>query len=98
MITVVDGIFIVLLCGYAFYLGREFARVRDNNYSELFQAYIKNNAELEREKYYWMDLYNQLYCSIPDELIEDKEIDMRGRTTGIFIKKEVKECVRKDSN
>lgn len=98
MITIVDGIFILLLCGYAFYLGAELARVKDNNYSELFQAYIKNNAELERDKYYWMNLYNGLICNIPDELIEDKEVDMQGRTKSIFFKKEVCKCVKSDSD
>lgn len=88
MITIIDGIFILLLCGFMFSFGYKIACVEDNNYSELFQAYIKNNTDLEREKYYWMDCYNKLYYSIPDELIEYKVVDMQGRVIRVFFKEE----------
>lgn len=80
--------YIIITAIFMFWLGYKIAYVQDNNYSELFLSYIRRISELEREKYYYMDCYNQLLCSLDDDLIDDTIVDCNGRTIGVILKKD----------
>ena len=68
-------------------MGYKIAYIEENNYTELFMAYIRENNRLEQEVKYWKDCYNSLYNSIQEDTVEDEVINSRGDVIGVILKK-----------
>lgn len=82
----------VILCFLLFsfwtcYIGYKLAKVEDNNYEELFKAYMGRIDDLVEEVHYWHDCYTYLKNSIDDDKIEDKVMNGKGEVIGIILKK-----------
>ena len=87
MFSIFEWIFIVLVCSWTAFMGYKIAYVEENNYTELFMAYIRENNRLEQEVTYWKDCYNSLYNSIQEDMVEDEVINSRGDVIGVILKK-----------